>query len=284
VSADQSPGGARWLVRFGYDGTGFDGWARQPGRRTVEGVLLRSLGNDAVRSRSPFVPPHIEVSSRTDRGVSARGNALVLVSPLGGPTLLRRLNAIDPEIFFLSAARVPHGFRVRDAVRRTYRYFELRPRGDPTSYAAAARHFAGQIDVRSFGRAIPPGHPCWRSIERVQVRRSRAGLVLEVRAPSFVWGMVRKIVGSLREVAEGRLGVDRLQDALAGRTRLTLPLAEAEGLVLWEVQFRGVRWEAHWPGPNRYQRRYAEAAREELATRAAILGGLFGRGVLRARS
>ena len=108
----------RWLVRFGYDGTTFHGWARQPGIRTVEGQILLAV---VRRGIAPSVgSAKIGVASRTDRGVSAVGNALTLTSAFPPTALLRALNGIEPDIFFTAATAVPESFRVRSAVRRVY--------------------------------------------------------------------------------------------------------------------------------------------------------------------
>ncbi|MCI4322345.1 MAG: hypothetical protein L3K05_08590, partial [Thermoplasmata archaeon] len=69
------------------------------------------------------------MASRTDRGVSARGNALALTSPLPGAGLLRALNGLRPEIFFTAATEVEEAFRPRAARSRTYRYWEAQPLG-----------------------------------------------------------------------------------------------------------------------------------------------------------
>jgi len=61
-----------------YDGTGFRGWARQPGERTVEGVLREAL--DAVYGRWG----HLAVAGRTDTGVHASAQVASLVAD-GGP-------------------------------------------------------------------------------------------------------------------------------------------------------------------------------------------------------
>lgn len=50
-----------------YDGTDFRGWARQPGQRTVEGVVRDAL--DAVFPRWN----RLAVAGRTDAGVHATG-------------------------------------------------------------------------------------------------------------------------------------------------------------------------------------------------------------------
>ena len=51
-----------------YDGGGFHGWARQPGQRTVEGVLREAL--DVIYPRGWS---ELAVAGRTDTGVHATG-------------------------------------------------------------------------------------------------------------------------------------------------------------------------------------------------------------------
>jgi len=202
--------------------------------------------------------------------VSARANALGLWSELPAVPLLKRLNAISPQLFFTAAAPISPSFRVRGASRRVYRYFDPGPAADPPGWAPAARLFQGRVDARTFGRGVPVGSPQWRDIESVEVEPLSGGRAITVRAPSFVWGMVRKIVGALREVDQGRLPLSRLEAAIQGRERLTLPLAEPEGLVLWEVEFLGVRWETRWSGPNRHQSAFALRTRKVLWARTAV--------------
>jgi tRNA pseudouridine38-40 synthase len=222
--------------------------------------------------------PSVAVASRTDRKVSARANAMALASPLGAEPLLRRLNSISPWIFFTAAAEVSPDFRVRAARRRVYRYYEPGPLGDRREWAASARLFESRIDVRSLGRGLPSRSPVWRTVESLTSIEVEGGRVVEVRAPSFVWGMVRKIVGALREVADGRLSRARLAAALAGELRLTLPMAEPEGLVLWAVEYASVRWEEEWSGPNRHQARYFGSSLADLWRRREVMGALHGLG------
>ncbi len=245
---------SRWLVRFGYDGAGFYGWARQPGLRTVEGTLRAGLVRRAIVDRPEAA--RLDVASRTDRGVSARGNALALSAALSPPALLKALNGIAPDLFFTDLAPVSADFRARQAVSRWYRYFEPAAGHDPAFWSRVTRRLQGPVDVRSLGRGLPGTEPIWRTIDSVEVSaRDPEWLVVDVRAPSFVWGMVRKIVGALRAVEAGTLAADTLEVALQGRQRLTLPMAEAEGLVLWEVHYP-TPWAISWGGPNRHQARY----------------------------
>jgi tRNA U38,U39,U40 pseudouridine synthase TruA len=116
-------------------------------------------------------------------------------------------------------------------------------------------------------------HPVRRVIESVTVSVDGDGLVVEVTAPSFVWGMVRKIVAALREVVASRLSLTELEAALRGERRLTVPLAEPEPLVLWEVAYP-IDWELHWSGPNRRQSERVRSVEATLVTRRRVLQAL----------
>jgi len=59
----------RLRMDLSYDGTEFSGWARQPGRRTVQGELEEAFGR-VLRLASA---PALTVAGRTDAGVHARG-------------------------------------------------------------------------------------------------------------------------------------------------------------------------------------------------------------------
>ncbi len=261
----------RRVVRFGYDGIAFRGWARQLGQRTVEGEVRSGLLRLGIAS--PTDPLRVEVSSRTDRGVSARSNALTLESDLSAASLLRALNGIAPEIYFTATASVGASFRVRAAQRRVYRYYEPSSGNRAKQWARVARLLEGELDVRSFGRGVPAEVPTNRTVESVRVRRLGPGLVIEVTGPSFVWNQVRKMVGALREVALGHLSEERLAAAARGEIRITPPLVEPEYLILWEVDLPVV-WEAFWRGPNRHQRAHLAGARAAAWSRMQLLSAL----------
>lgn len=261
----------RWLVQFGYDGQGFQGYARQPGARTVEGEILRGLRR--LRLPVPTEGAGVEVASRTDRGVSARANALTLAASIPGTALLRALNGIAPDIFFRRASPVPPGFRVRKAIRRWYRYHETGPVRSLPRWRSAARALEGAIDVRSFGREIPSAAPQFRTVDSVTISPRRWGVAVDVRAPSFVWGMVRKIVAALRAVDREELSLESLREAVAGRRRLALPLAEPEPLVLWEVRYP-IRWQLVRGSPHAHQRRYWAKQQQAVRARGPVVAAL----------
>lgn len=267
-------GPARWLVRFGYDGTGFAGWARQPRLRTVEGTIRDGLLRAGIIARGA-PPASLDVASRTDRGVHARGNALALVARTPATSLLRALNGIAPDIWFTHLRAIDDAFRPREALRRVYRYYAPGAQIDLDAWRSAADRLVGPLDGRSFGRGLPRATPAFRTIERLRVDRVGGLVEVEVVARSFVWGMVRKIVAALGEVGDSRLSLRDLERGAQGELRLALPMAPAAGLILWEVEYPG-----HWEhGPALDVPRQLEARREaleQLQVRAAVLAALEG--------
>ena len=113
-----------------YHGTGFAGWARQPGRRTVQDELERAL---AVVLRRDSVP--LTVAGRTDAGVHAWGQ---VASYAGEPARFESLNALLPEdVAVLECAAAQPGFDARrDATSRAYCYRLLTPAGAQRPSAA----------------------------------------------------------------------------------------------------------------------------------------------------
>ncbi|MBI4172579.1 MAG: tRNA pseudouridine(38-40) synthase TruA, partial [Actinobacteria bacterium] len=71
-----------------YDGAGFKGWARQPGERTVEGVLRAAIAATFATSDG------LAVAGRTDAGVHARAN-VASVDVAGGPPPARAAEALN---------------------------------------------------------------------------------------------------------------------------------------------------------------------------------------------
>ena len=122
-----------------YDGSGFYGWARQAGQRTVQAEVEAALGRILQRE----VP--LTVAGRTDRGVHATGQ----VASYEGPALrAEALNALlPPDVAVRACAEAPDGFDARkDALSRSYRYRVLaQPR------AVGVRGRAGAL------LAAPPG-------------------------------------------------------------------------------------------------------------------------------
>ncbi|MBI4261704.1 MAG: tRNA pseudouridine(38-40) synthase TruA [Actinobacteria bacterium] len=234
-----------------YDGTGFRGWARQPGRRTVQGVLEEALGRVLRR-----VPP-LSVAGRTDAGVHARGQVVSFPAADGDDPdrILRAVNGmLSPEVVVRAATTMPVGFDARrSASAREYRYrIDLGPVPDPFTarfvwhrpgrlalgpMRGAAGHLIGTHDFASFCRAPEAGGTV-RELREVAVSRSGDRVEVASRADAFCHQMVRSLVGTLVAVGEGRIEPDAIPGILAARDRAAAgPVAPPHGLTLERVAY-----------------------------------------------
>ncbi|WP_051480502.1 tRNA pseudouridine(38-40) synthase TruA [Cellulomonas sp. KRMCY2] len=263
----QSP--VRVRIDLSYDGTGFAGWATQPGLRTVQGTLEVALGTVL---RCP--DPRLTVAGRTDAGVHARGQVAhvdldrqVWEGTLGrggsGPSevLLRRLAGIlPPDVVVHRTTPAAPGFDARFSAmhrRYTYRLSDDISQVDPLRRTHVVRHrfpldvaamseaavaLVGRHDFAAFCRPRP-GATTIRTLQVLDVARPAigpdAGLVaVVVQADAFCHTMVRSLVGALLTVGEGRRPVAWPADQLAGGRRDGGSLvAPAHGLTLEEVVY-----------------------------------------------
>jgi tRNA pseudouridine(38-40) synthase len=206
--------------------------------------------------------------------VSARANALVVRTELPGTALLRALNGIAPEVRFTAATRVPEEFRVRRPHWREYRYYLTSETPRLARWPDLLAHFADRpFDARSFARGLAAEVPCWRRLQEIELS-TQGGTFLRVRASSFLWGMVRKIVAAIGSTATGQFSEEQLERALAGAERIPLPMAAPEPLVLWEIDY-GIPWEVTASPPTRTHRSWLAREHERLTARARFLPELF---------
>jgi tRNA pseudouridine38-40 synthase len=203
----------RLRLTLEYDGTGFRGWAAQPGLRTVEGTLREALDR-AFPSWSDLA-----VAGRTDTGVHALGN-VASVEVDGGPPAGRAREALNAElpddIAVAEAAAAEPGFHARhDAKARSYRYrvyrraarapFESRrswwyPHAlDEERLAESADLLLGQHDFRAFTPTGTQHKVFVRTVESAIWHRRADALELELTANSFLRHMVRTLVGTMLE-------------------------------------------------------------------------------------
>jgi tRNA pseudouridine38-40 synthase len=237
-----------------YDGTGFRGFARQPGRPTVEGALRAGL------ERLLGARPRLSVAGRTDAGVHAEGQVVSFEAPeLLEPDRVRRaLNSmLAPEIVVRAARRAAHGFDARrSATGREYRYrIRTSETPDPftgryewhrpgtyrlTAIRRAAGLLEGEHDFASFCRRPKDGGSTVRTLERLSVRRLGDVLDFRARADGFLHQMMRSLVGTLVVVGEGKLDPEAMPEILAARDRVAAgPVAPPRGLALVSVRYGG---------------------------------------------
>ncbi|OWP21211.1 tRNA pseudouridine(38-40) synthase TruA [Microbacterium sp. AISO3] len=255
----------RLRLDIAYDGSGFSGWARQPGLRTVQGsieaAVSRVLGGDA----------QLVVAGRTDAGVHASGQVAHLDLSDAQEARLRRGREPEPaalaarlngvlgryaDVHVRATSAAPEGFDARfSAVWRRYAYRVAdRTTGydplerfrttfvpvalDGAAMDAAARSLTGLHDFAAYCKPRPEATTI-RTLLEFDWRRDESGvLVANVKADAFCHSMVRALVGACVAVGEGRLDVEDvavLRDA--HRRTSAFAVLAARGLTLTEVGY-----------------------------------------------
>ncbi len=235
-----------------YDGSGFSGWASQPGLRTVEAELETAL-ETILRERV-----ELSVAGRTDAGVHACGQVASFDAAAEVPgDLKRRLNGITPhDVAVTAAGPAAAGFDARgDATSRSYCYrlFCRRPespfergralwwphRIDREGLDACAAALLGRHDFTAF-TPTQTDHVHFTREIRAAAWASQAGdiLTFQITADAFMRNMVRILVGTMLEVASSRRTVESFIGLLSGATRPAAgETAPPHGLYLESVSY-----------------------------------------------
>jgi tRNA pseudouridine38-40 synthase len=247
------------VLKVGYRGAGFAGYAVQPGQRTVASELDRALSTLLRRD------VNITCAGRTDAGVHALAQYVSLPvneAELGMDRLhlLRALTALTPDdISIVDAYRARAGFSARfDALLRAYRYriccgarpvlawdhaWWVKSPLDVEAMGRAATLLVGQHDFRSFCKASSAvGRQTVRLVTSVDVLvESECGedvICIDVVGNAFLHSMVRTIAGTLVEVGHGRRDPAWVASVLAARDRGQAgPCAPARGLTFERVEY-----------------------------------------------
>ena len=219
----------------------------------LEGALARLVGDEVTTT----------CAGRTDAGVHAEAQTVHCDVPAGArpvTDLAGMRGSLDalcgPDVAVWRVRRVPSTFDARfSATRRAYQYrlcdavamsplwrahtWHLgAPRLDVDAMEAGGRHLIGEHDFSSFCRRAGDQHLV-RRIDRLEVRRRRAGLVtLAVEGRAFCHQMVRSVAGCLVPVGQGTREPGWVADVLAARDRQAVGrVAPAHGLTLVGVSY-----------------------------------------------
>src|SRR5215208_1180333 len=239
-----------------YNGTGFAGWATQPGARTVQDEL------EAALERTLGAPARLTVAGRTDAGVHAWGQVASFGLEEEPPAeLARALNSLTGHDFAVRPASPPGEFDARrDARSRTYCYRVLAERTpnpfeagislhwtrrvDPGALDECADALLGTHDFTAFTPTQTDHVRFERNIRRAEWQETAAmlgqGRVLElwIEADAFMRNMVRVLVGTMLEVGSGRRSLDDFRALLDGAPRERAgETAPAHGLYLVSVSY-----------------------------------------------
>lgn len=239
-------------LTISYDGSDFFGWQTQPGKRTVQETIEKTI------QQITSVKPHLQASGRTDSGVHALGQVanFKTTSKLNADKIQSALNANLPEdISILSVEDVPGSFDAnRDAVSKAYRYVIRQSRiPDPFSrkYSHTVKYSLNESRMREAAMAIVGTHDfqCFetdwpnrassiRTIHYSNISRMGDWIWFTVEGNGFLYNMVRAIAGTLIQIGREFWAVEKMAQTIASKDRNSAgPTAPAQGLFLLRVNY-----------------------------------------------
>lgn len=241
----------RYFIHLNYNGGQYNGWQVQPGHRTVQGELERSV-SVLLRTETG-----VTGCGRTDTGVHARSYYAHFDAdrPLPRNFTLRLNKMLPPDIGITGVYACPSGGHARfDAVQREYRYFIhfrkdafLQDRSfwlygydlDMEAMNRVAAELTGKHDFSAFEkRGSDNATSVCRVDEVVWQAVNENQWVFVVKADRFLRNMVRRMAAALLSVGMGKLNAADISRAMNAASTLEVPVAvPAYGLFLWGVTY-----------------------------------------------
>lgn len=243
----------RMKFTIAYDGNGFSGFQVQPKERTVQGEFERALSK--VHKGESIT---IYGSGRTDSDVHAVGQVIHFDTPLSlpGERWIRALRTFLPDdIAIKKVEKVSDDFHARfSATQKEYRYRVLLGEHHDVFRRAythhyrfplniekikeAAVHLVGTHDFTSFCSIKTNTDNKVRTIHTIEVLEEKDELIFRFVGNSFLYNMVRILVGTLLEVGRNRKKPEDILAILEAKNRsMAGKTAPGHGLYLWEVQY-----------------------------------------------
>lgn len=254
----------QYLLKIEFLGFRFSGWQRQPGAKTVEEMLRKTLR---------FVLPARKISllgaGRTDARVSAQNFALQLLltgAPLASEKVfLEDMNRNLPQdIRLCTVERVPLEFNaIRDCSGKVYRYYFVFGEKPHPFCAPFLGYFPGELDLKAMegGAALFEGEHDFkaftgspskdaltrRSVSECCIRQNRdfyasffpeVSYCLSVTGRGFGRYQVRRMMAALVALGRGELTEREIDKSLKTGHPVDLKkIAPSSGLQLFDVQF-----------------------------------------------
>ena len=243
----------RYFIWIQYFGKNFSGWQTQPNAPTVQEAVEKALRwtfNSNIR---------VNGCGRTDAGVHARAYALHADLPEAiNINIIQRLNRIlNPDINVIGFQAVHAGLHARfSATKRTYKYlidlktplftqdavFEYPYSPEKLDYNRLPQVARLLLDYDSYfpfckSKSDAHHYRCKLYVSEWERIKDRY-LIYTITANRFLRGMVRLIVGTHLQVAEGKINIEDVRYALDNQKRLNRAYSiPPHGLYLYEVKY-----------------------------------------------
>jgi tRNA pseudouridine38-40 synthase len=253
-----------YLIRVQFLGFRYSGWQKQPGQRTIEGMLLKTL-----KYLLPDQKFKILGAGRTDAKVSALDAAFQLIveeTPISDISNFIKTfnNNLPADIKIFKIDNINNNFNIiKDSKSKEYRYFfSFGDKNHP--YCApimaniledldikimmkAASLYTGTHNFKAYTAKPGENKMVTRTITSCVIKENKEikanflpkrSYVLTICGKGFMRYQVRMIMGALILLGRGLLSLEEIQLSLTEDTNIKIPyIAPGSGLVLNKLEF-----------------------------------------------
>ena len=242
----------RYLIRYSYDGSKYNGYQKQPRTRTIQRELEKALKE--INANKKVL---VSSSGRTDKGVHANNQYahFDLVINIKPNNLKRALNSILPDdIYIKDVKEVSDNFHARfDVKKKEYIYkinigeynpiekdyvYQYCKKLDIEKMTVASKYLLGEHDYSSFVKKDSLKEDNVRNIYKMDIKLKNGIILIDITGNGFMRYMVRNIVGTLIAVGENKIDPSKVREILDKKDRIyAKKTAPACGLYLKEVKY-----------------------------------------------
>ena len=246
----------KYFAKIEYVGTDFSGFQVQPDRRTVQGELCLAFYNLFGAQTK------VTGCSRTDAGVHAREFCITAecpeatVPPEKLPLAISKFLPRDLSLYY--AEECSEDFHPRyNSQGKEYLYRIKNQRvSDPFDYGRAwflpqqidasamermkkaAERIVGEHDFKCFMADGSDVEDTVRNVYYLDLVKAGNDLEIRIAANGFLYNMVRIIVGTLVDIAYGRISPEDIDDVITSKDRSRAGMtAPPDGLYLNKVLY-----------------------------------------------
>lgn len=240
----------RYKIVIEYDGTAYNGWQKQPKDKTVEGEIEKALSQIFQQ------PIDIIGQGRTDSGVHAEAQVAHFDYPkvLDKHRLLYALLGVLPrDIAVWDMKEVKEDFHARFSGKaRQYRY-QIVTRPSPL-YLNRAEMVLGELNMEAvcdcaqmikgthnfegFTKLSNEQSDAICEVTVSEVKQKDSLIMYRIKANRFVRHMVRRLVGTMIKVGQGKLTTDDFALLMENTAKdINSHGAAAKGLILERIYY-----------------------------------------------
>lgn len=222
----------RYFIKFSYDGSSFNGFQKQPNKKTIQGEIEQTL--QKINQKEV----NIHASGRTDKGVHALEQCahFDLDKKINKYNLQKYLNNnLDGEIYIKTLEEITNNFHARYNVKRKiYSYYINTGTYSPTNrnyiyqlcknlninrIKKATKYLIGKHDFRSFCTDEKNKENCIRTIKSIKVKQTKDIVKITFEADGFLRKMIRNIIAILIEIGLEQQKPIYIKEVLENKSR-----------------------------------------------------------------